>query len=308
MGQLVDGVWQSGDVRGATEDGNFKRKESAFRDWIRDDPDARFQPESGRYHLYVSYACPWAHRALIFRKLKGLEGMIGVTVVDPLMLENGWQFTDDHPDTLHGAEYLHQVYARADPNYTGKVTVPVLWDKKEGTIVNNESAEIIRMFDHAFDEVGARQSDHRPAALADEIDAVNERVYETVNNGVYRAGFASRQEAYERAATALFETLDWLEERLEGKDYLVGDTLTEADIRLYTTLVRFDTVYHGHFKCNVRRIVDYANLDRYLRALYTTEGFGETTNLHHIKNHYYQSHPSVNPTRIVPVGPALSLP
>jgi glutathionyl-hydroquinone reductase len=305
MGQLVDGVWQSGDVRGGTEDGNFKRKESAFRDWIRDDPQARFQPEAGRYHLYVSYACPWAHRTLIFRKLKGLEGMIDVTVVDPLMLENGWQFTDDHPDTLHGAEYLHQVYTRADPKYTGKVTVPVLWDKKEGTIVNNESAEIIRMFNSAFDRVGAKPGDYYPDELAEEIDAVNDRVYETVNNGVYRTGFATKQKAYEAAFDDLFDSLDWLEDRLSTRRYLLGERVTEADWRLLPTLLRFDPVYHGHFKCNRNRVVDFPNLWSYTRELYQWGGVASTVHLDHIKTHYYGSHRTVNPTGIVPKGPRI---
>ncbi|MEQ9214008.1 MAG: glutathione S-transferase family protein [Marinovum algicola] len=303
MGQLVDGVWKSGDVRGATEDGNFKRTESAFRDWIRDDASARFQPEAGRYHLYVSYACPWAHRTLFFRRLKGLEGMIGVTVVDPLMLENGWQFSDDHPDTLNGAEYLHQVYTRADPDYTGKVTVPVLWDKKESTIVSNESAEIIRMFNSAFDEITGNHDDYWPEALRDEIEEVNARVYDTVNNGVYKAGFATKQKAYDAAVRPLFDTLDWLEDRLSGKRYLMGDRLTEADWRLFTTLVRFDHVYHGHFKCNRARIVDYPNLWAYTRELYQVPGVAETVNFDHIRRHYHYSHETINPHRIVPIGP-----
>lgn len=305
MGQLVNGVWQSGDVRGAPGDGNFKRKDSAFRDWIRDDPSARFQPAAGRYHLYVSYACPWAHRALIFRSLKGLESMIGVTVVDPLMLENGWHFTDQHPDTLHGAEYLHQIYARADPEYTGRVTVPVLWDTKEGTIVNNESAEIIRMFNSAFDRVGAKPGDYYPADLADEIDTVNARIYETVNNGVYKAGFATRQAAYEDAFDALFDTLDWLEQRLSTQRYLLGERVTEADWRLLPTLLRFDPVYHGHFKCNRCHIADFPNLWGYTRELYQWPGVAATVHLDHIKKHYYASHRSVNPTGIVPKGPRL---
>ncbi|MEQ8586517.1 MAG: glutathione S-transferase family protein [Thalassobaculaceae bacterium] len=305
MGQLVDGVWKSGDVRGATEDGNFKRTESAFRDWIRDDASARFQPEAGRYHLYVSYACPWAHRTLFFRRLKGLEGMIGVTVVDPLMLENGWQFSDDHPDTLNGAEYLHQVYTRADPDYTGKVTVPVLWDKKESTIVSNESAEIIRMFNSAFDRIGAKPGDYYPADLAEEIETVNARIYETVNNGVYRAGFATKQKAYQDAFSDLFDTLDWLEGRLSKQRYLLGERVTEADWRLLPTLLRFDPVYHGHFKCNRNRIVDFPNLWGYTRELYQWPGVAATVHLDHIKAHYYGSHHTVNPTGIVPSGPSI---
>jgi len=313
VGYLLDGEWRTGSPSFANDSGEFERKASSFRNFVTADGtpgptgEGGFPAEPGRYHLYVSLACPWAHRALIMRQRKGLSDMIGLSVVHWFMGEDGWTFREGEgtlPDTVNGAEFLREVYLAADPGYSGRVTVPVLWDKTRGTIVSNESAEIIRMFDHAFDEVGARMSDHRPAALAEEIDAVNERVYETVNNGVYKSGFATRQSAYERAVTALFDSLDWLEERLEGRDFLVGDVLTEADIRLFTTLVRFDSVYHGHFKCNVRRIVDYDNLSRYLAALYAMEGFGETTNLVHIKNHYYQSHESINPTRIVPVGPA----
>lgn len=303
MGQLVDGVWHAGDPRGKTEGGAFQRKDSAFRDWIRDEPGARFAPEAGRYHLYVSYACPWAHRTLILRRLKGLEGMIGVTVVDPLMLDNGWQFSDDHPDDLHGAEYLHQIYSRADPSYTGRVTVPVLWDRKEGTIVSNESAEIIRMFNSAFDRVGAKPGDFYPEDLAGEIDAVNARIYETVNNGVYRSGFATTQAAYEEAFDALFDSLDWLEEHLSTRRYLMGERVTEADWRLLPTLLRFDPVYHGHFKCNRNRLVDFPNLWDYTRELYQWSGVAATTDFDHIKRHYYASHRSVNPTGIVPKGP-----
>ena len=313
MGYLLDGTWHKGSPSFASDNGEFERKASAFRNYVTADGspgptgDGGFRAEPGRYHLYVSLACPWAHRALIMRRRKGLSEMIGLSVVHWFMGDDGWTFADGPgvvPDTVNGADLLREVYVEADPEYSGRVTVPVLWDKARGTIVSNESAEIIRMFDHAFDDVGATPGDHRPAALTDEIDAVNERVYDTVNNGVYKSGFATRQGAYERHVNALFASLDWLEERLEGKDFLVGDVLTEADVRLYTTLARFDAVYHGHFKCNVRRIVDYKNLSRYLAALYRTEGFGETTDLFHIKHHYYESHPSVNPTRIVPVGPA----
>ena len=305
MGQLVDGVWHTGDVRGRSADGAFKRKDSAFRDWVVDEPGARFAPEPGRYHLYVSYACPWAHRTLIFRSLKGLEDMIGVTAVDPLMLENGWQFSADYPDPLHGVTHLHELYSRADPHYTGRVTVPVLWDKRESTIVSNESSEIIRMFNSAFDRVGAAPGDYYPAALAPEIDTVNARIYETINNGVYRAGFASRQDAYDTAFDALFESLDWLEDRLSARRYLMGEHLTEADWRLLPTLLRFDPVYHGHFKCNRHRLVDFPNLWGYTRELYQWPGVAETTSFDHIKRHYYASHRSVNPTGIVPKGPVV---
>ncbi len=313
MGYLLDGTWHTGSPSFANETGEFERKAAAFRNYVTADGapgpagEGGFKAEPGRYHLYVSLACPWAHRALIMRARKGLTDMIGLSVVHWFMGEDGWTFEEAEgtiPDTVNGARLLRDVYVKADPAYSGRVTVPVLWDKARGTIVSNESSEIIRMLDHAFDAVGAVPGDHRPAALAEEIDTVNERVYDTVNNGVYKAGFASKQGPYERHVKALFDSLDWLEARLDGEEFLVGGVLTEADIRLYTTLARFDAVYHGHFKCNVRRIVDYPNLSRYLAALYAMDGFGETTNLHHIKHHYYQSHPSINPTGVVPVGPA----
>jgi len=316
MGYLMDGTWHTGAPGFSSDSGEFERKASSFRNFVTADGspgpsgEGGFKAEPGRYHLYVALACPWAHRALILRRRKGLEGMIGLSIVHWFMGDDGWSFEDAEgtiPDTVNGAEFLRDVYLKADPHYTGRVTVPVLWDKERETIASNESAEIIRMFADAFDGVGATPGDYRPAALADEIDAVNERVYDTVNNGVYKSGFATRQDAYERNVNALFASLDWLEERLDGRDYLVGDVMTEADVRLYTTLARFDAVYHGHFKCNVRRIVDYPNLQRYLANLYRQDGFGDTTDFTHIKNHYYQSHPSVNPTRIVPVGPALTL-
>ncbi|WMS42912.1 glutathione S-transferase family protein [Acuticoccus sp. MNP-M23] len=315
MGYLMDGKWNTGSPNFANDSGEFDRKESSFRNFVTADGspgpsgEGGFKAEAGRYHLYVALACPWAHRTLILRRRKGLEDKIGLSIVHWFMGDDGWSFdqTDGTiPDTVNGADFMRDVYLKADPSYTGRVTVPVLWDKERGTIVSNESAEIIRMFADAFDDVGAKPGDYRPAALADEIDQVNERVYDTVNNGVYKSGFATKQDAYEKNVKALFASLDWLETRLEGHDYLVGDQLTEADVRLYTTLVRFDAVYHGHFKCNVRRIADYPNLQRYLSALYRQDGFGDTTDFTHIKNHYYQSHPSVNPTRIVPVGPDLS--
>lgn len=305
MGQLVDGVWESGDPRGRSSDGSFQRKESAFRDWIRDDPSARFTPEAGRYHLYVSYACPWAHRTLILRALKGLEGMIGVTVVDPLMLDSGWRFTEEHPDDLLGVDYLHQVYTRADPSYTGRVTVPVLWDRKEGTIVSNESAEILRMFNSAFDRIGAKAGDFCPEDLAGEIETVNDRIYATVNNGVYRCGFATTQKAYDSAFDALFDSLDWLEDRLSTRRYLLGERATEADWRLLPTLLRFDAVYHGHFKCNRNRLIEFPNLWAYTRELFQWPGIASTLRLDHIRNHYYASHLTVNPTGIVAKGPRI---
>lgn len=306
MGKLVEGVWHTNDpVIPTDSSGAFRRRDSAFRDWIEDRRDARFRPEPGRYHLYVAYACPWAHRTLIMRALKGLEGMISVSTVTPLMLEQGWSFSAEQQDHLFGADHLYQIYQKADPSYTGKVTVPTLWDRKERTIVSNESSEIIRMFNSAFDRVGAAPGDFYPADLRGEIDAVNARVYETVNNGVYRCGFARSQEAYEQAFDALFETLDWLEERLSSNRYLMGDRITEADWRLFPTLFRFDPVYHGHFKCNRQRLIDFPNLWNYTLELYQWPGIAGTTDLAQTKQHYYASHETVNPTRIVPKGPAI---
>lgn len=314
MGLLVEGVWRDRGYDTAASGGRFVRKESAFRNWVTPDgapgPTGRggFRAEPGRYHLYVSLACPWAHRALVMRALKGLEGAIGLSVVHWLMREDGWTFAEGPgvvPDTVNGAEFLHQVYTAADPRYTGRVTVPVLWDKREGTIVSNESSEIIRMFNSAFDGAGAEPGDFYPEPLQAEIDAVNARVYDTVNNGVYKAGFATSQEAYEEAVGPLFETLGWLEERLADRRFLMGDPLTEADIRLWTTLVRFDPVYVGHFKCNIRRLADMPNLWAYARDIYQTPGVAGTVDFEHIKRHYHESHRGVNPTGIVPVGPAL---
>lgn len=312
MGLLVDGEWRDRWYDTDSTGGRFKRQESSFRNWLTADgsagPDGQpgFKAEAGRYHLYVSYACPWAHRALIFRKLKGLEGLIDLSVVHWFMGEQGWTFKSGEgviPDPLMNADYLHQIYTHAKSDYTGRVTVPVLWDKQQNTIVNNESSEIIRMFNSAFNELGAIPGDYYPADLRDEIAPINDRVYNTVNNGVYKAGFATTQEAYEEAVEPLFETLNWLEHRLETHRYLCGDRLTEADWRLFTTLVRFDPVYFGHFKCNRRRIVDYPNLWSYVRELYQMPGIADTVHFDHIKRHYYQSHETVNPTRIVPVGP-----
>lgn len=315
MGLLVDGEWHDQWYDTAKSGGRFQRQDSAFRNWVTADGspgpsgEGGFEAEPGRYHLYVSLACPWAHRALIFRALKGLEAMIDVSVVNWLMLDQGWTFAEGPgvvPDPIGGARYLHQVYTRADARYTGRVTVPVLWDKRQGTIVNNESSEIIRMFNSAFDEVGAKPGDYYPPALRGEIDALNERIYGTVNNGVYKAGFATTQEAYEEAVGPLFETLDWLEERLDGRRFLTGDAVTEADWRLFTTLIRFDAVYVGHFKCNIRRIADYPRLSAYLRRLLAVEGVAATIDFGHIKRHYYESHRTINPTGIVPMGPDLS--
>ena len=312
MGLLIDGVWHVRDTESGSAGGRFRRRESAFRNWVTADgapgPSGKggFRAEPGRYHLYVSLACPWAHRTLIMRALKGLEDAVTVSVVHWYMGDDGWSFDDGPgvvPDPILGAEFLREVYLAADPNCTGWVTVPVLWDRGTGTIVSNESAEIIRMLNAAFDGVGAAAGDYCPAAHRDEIDRVNARVYDTVNNGVYKAGFATTQDAYEEAVGPLFDSLDWLEERLSRRRWLVGDALTEADIRLFTTLVRFDPVYHGHFKCNVRRIADYPALSGFTRDVYQTPGIAGTVDLGHIKRHYYGSHRGVNPTGIVPVGP-----
>jgi glutathionyl-hydroquinone reductase len=316
MGRLVDGVWQDVWYDTKKTGGKFERAQSRFRDWVTDDgapaPGRQhgFQAEPGRYHLYVSLACPWASRTLILRKLKKLEDVISLSVVHHFMGENGWTFVKEDGatgDALYGLDYLHQLYTRADPTYSGRVTVPVLWDRKEETIVSNESAEIIRMFNSAFDEWGDASVDSYPERLRPEIDAVNDRVYSAVNNGVYRAGFATSQDAYEEAFRDVFAELDKLEDRLARQRYLVGNTLTEADWRLFTTLVRFDAVYYSHFKCNLRRIADYPNLSNYLRDLYQVPGVADTVNMDHIKKHYYGSHRSINPTGIVPVGPELDL-
>jgi glutathionyl-hydroquinone reductase len=316
MGLLVDGVWREESYDTKSTGGRFVRKETSFRNWITVDGSpgpsgvGGFRAEPGRYHLYVSLACPWAHRTLILRKLKGLESMIGVSVVHWLMLENGWTFAEGPgvvPDPVHGARFLHEVYTRAMPRYTGRVTVPVLWDKASHTIVNNESSEIIRMFNAAFEACGAAPGNFYPEELQPGIDAWNARIYDTVNNGVYKAGFATTQEAYEAAFVELFATLDVLEEHLGAHRYLLRDRLTEADWRLFTTLVRFDPVYVGHFKCNLRRIADYQNLSSYLRELYQRPGIAETVDMRHIKGHYYASHRTINPTGIIPVGPMMDL-
>ncbi len=305
MGGMIDGVWRRDGEAVPTASGGFARPETSFRDHVA--LGGRFPPEAGRYHLYVSLACPWAHRTLIFRCLKRLEGQISLSVTHWLMGEEGWTFDEGDgviPDPS-GAPALHEVYARADRHYTGRVTVPVLWDKQNGTIVSNESAEIVRMLNSAFDGCGAATGDYYPKALRPEINALNERIYVTVNNGVYRAGFAKTQAAYDDAVSALFNTLDWLEDRLSGQPFLCGAQVTEADWRLFTTLVRFDAVYYGHFKCNLRRLADYPALWEYTRTLCRVPGIAETVNLTHIKRHYYLSHPWLDPTGIVPAGPAL---
>ncbi|NUB15857.1 glutathione S-transferase family protein [Azospirillum brasilense] len=305
MGLLIDGRWHDQWYDTKNSGGAFVRPETQFRNWVRADGSTPFQPEAGRYHLFVSLACPWAHRTLILRKLKGLEDVIGVTVVDPLMREEGWTFPE--PDPITGSTRLHEVYTKADPTYSGRVTVPVLWDRKTGTIVSNESAEIVRMLNREFDAFGDASLDFYPAELAEEIDRLNAFVYDRVNNGVYKAGFATSQEKYEQAFDALFAALDELDERLAKQRYLLGNRQTEADWRLFTTLVRFDAVYVGHFKCNLRRIADYPNLSGYLRDLYQVPGVAETVDFHHIKRHYYASHTMINPTGVVPKGPALDL-
>ena len=313
MGLLVDGRWHDQWYE-SSKDGAFQRENAQRRNWVTADGqpgptgEGNFKAEAGRYHLYVSLACPWAHRTLIVRKLKGLESLIDVSVVSWLMLENGWTFDTTQGSTgdpLDGHQFLHQRYTTDDPQYTGRVTVPVLWDKKLQRIVSNESAEIIRMFNTAFDELTGNRLDLYPAALQTRIDQLNEEIYPNVNNGVYRAGFATSQGAYEEAFDGLFAELDVLEQRLCDHRYLAGEHMTEADVRLFTTIVRFDAVYYSHFKCNLRRIADYPNLSNWLREMYQWPGIAETVDLKHIKGHYYGSHRTINPTGIVPKGPAL---
>jgi len=312
LGLLVDGVWQ--DQWYQTKDGRFERQAAKFRNWVTADGrsgpsgDGGFKAEAGRYHLYVSLACPWAHRTIIFRKLKGLEGLISMSIVSPDMLKDGWTFHKDEGstgDTVNGKDKLSEIYVLADPKFTGRVTVPVLWDMKTKTIVNNESSEIIRMFNTAFDGLTGNTDDYYPAALRAEIDRINDLVYPNINNGVYRAGFATTQEAYEEAFRNLFDTIDQIEDMLSTQRYLAGSQLTEADWRLFTTLMRFDAVYYSHFKCNWRHIHEYPNLSNYARDLYQVPGVAETVDLAQIKRHYYHSQRTVNPTGIVPVGPQL---
>ncbi|MCK9516219.1 MAG: glutathione S-transferase family protein [Ottowia sp.] len=316
MGLLVKGKWQDKWYDTDSTGGRFERSEAPFRNWVTADGSAGpsgqggFKAEPGRYHLYVSLACPWASRVLIMRALKGLQDMIGVSVVNPYMGENGWTF-EPAPgvvaDPVMDARYLHQLYTRARPDYSGRVTVPALWDLKQDTIVSNESSELMRMLNSAFDGVGAKEGDYAPSELLAEIDALNAEVYDAVNNGVYKAGFATAQDVYEREVKALFACLDKLEHRLGRQRWLVGDRVTEADWRLFTTLIRFDSVYHGHFKCNLRRLVDYPNLWRHTRELYQWPGVAATVDFDHIKQHYYRSHPTINPNGIVPAGPVLDL-
>lgn len=315
MGLLVEGKWYDKWYDTKSTGGHFVRKDSQFRNWITPDgskgPNGTtgFKAERGRYHLYVSLACPWASRTLIMRKVKGLEELISLSIVNPYMGENGWTFEPDQgviSDPILEADYLYQIYSHAAPDYSGRVTVPILYDKKTDTIVNNESADIMRMFNSAFDEIGAIAGDYYPEKLRQEIDRINEKVYNHLNNGVYKTGFATKQEVYEEEVSHVFSMLDELEELLAKQPYLVGDQITEADWRLFTTLVRFDSVYFGHFKCNLRPLTSYEKLWQYTRKLYHYPGVKETVDFYHIKNHYYRSHPSINPNGIVPSGPILN--
>lgn len=317
MGLLIEGKWHDQWYDTKSHKGEFIRSESQFRHWVTPDGSAGptgeggFKAEAGRYHLYVSLACPWAHRALIMRELKGLQDLISVSVVHPLMLEQGWTFASDTPaatgDLLYGYSYLHQLYTRSQPDYTGRVTVPVLWDKQKQTIVNNESSEIIRMLNSAFDRCGANAADLYPTHLQEKIDHLNSWIYDSINNGVYRVGFATSQQAYDSAVETLFSSLEKLEQKLSEQRYLAGDQMTEADIRLFTTLVRFDPVYVTHFKCDRKRISDYPSLSGYLRELYQIPGIAESVNMTHIREHYYRSHPMLNPQGIISTGPEFDL-
>ena len=310
MGMLVEGKWTDRWYDTESTGGRFERKDSSFRNWIKADGSTDFEPESGRYHLYVSLACPWAHRTVIYRRLKGLEEHITISVVNPIMLENGWTFEEGEgviPDTVNGAEFLHQIYTAAEPGYTGRVTVPVLWDRSHRTIVNNESSEIIRMFDEEFGQLTGHGPSFRPLDLEEEIDSLNDRIYTGFNNGVYKAGFATSQESYNEEVVRIFEVLDEVEEILATNRYLTGDQATEADWRFLPTLLRFDPVYVGHFKCNLRRVADYPNVHNYMVDLMKTFDLADTFNLDHVKHHYYGSHPTINPTLIVPHGPEQDL-
>jgi putative glutathione S-transferase len=307
MGVVIDGTWHPDGYESTNDDGEFERNETTFRNELVSDPAAEFAAEPGRYHLYIARACPWAHGAALVRSVTGLDDAISMDIVDPLRFENGWQFTPEKdgctPDTINGFDYLREVYTAADPDYTGRVTVPVLGDKQKETIVNNESVEIMQMLDAAFDAYKSRPISLRPDATADEIDEIIERLYDPINNGVYRAGFARAQAAYDRAVGDLFAALDHWDDVLADQRYLAGEELTLADLRLFPTLVRFDQVYHTHFKCNVRRILDYDNLWNYTKELYQLPGVAETVNMTHIKDHYYRTHESVNPSGIVARGP-----
>jgi putative glutathione S-transferase len=309
MGQLIDGIWKVDEIRPNKVDGTYKRENSVFRDWISEEEGAEFLPESGRYHLYISHACPWAHRTLIFRVLKNLEDHISVDVVHPEMLENGWafdtKFSDTTGDSLYGKEFLSEIYTQANNNITCRVTVPILLDKKSKKIVSNESADIIRIFNSSFDKITGNTEDFWPKNLQKEIEPINKRIYETLNNGVYRAGFATSQSSYDEAVTKLFDTMEWLEDILSNNRFLLGDRVTEADWRLFPTLARFDSVYHFHFKCNRKRLIDYKNLWAYTRDLYQTFGISKTVHLNHAIRHYYYSHASINPHQIIPINPII---
>ncbi|WP_101295670.1 glutathione S-transferase family protein [Halegenticoccus soli] len=303
MNMLVEGEWRTDAYESTTEEGEFDRQGTTFRNWVEDDPDAEFPAEAGRYHLYVSRACPWAHRTAMTRALKGLDRAVSLSLVEPVRIDDGWEFSESYPDPLHGEDYLRDVYVRADPDYTGRVTVPVLWDRERETIVNNESAEIMRMLDTEFDALAERDVDLYPEGYRDEVDRIIDEIYEPINNGVYRAGFAGTQEAYDEAVAELFEALDRWEGVLDEQRYLVGEVLTEADLAMFATLVRFDHVYHTHFKCNRRAVHEYPNLWNYAKELYQLPGIAETVNVDHIVRHYYESHGDVNPKRLVPIGP-----
>lgn len=316
MGLLVDGVWKDQWYDTESTGGRFVRKDSQFRNWITTDGapgpsgEGGFKAESGRYHLYVSLACPWASRTLMLRKLKGLEDMISISIVNPIMLENGWTFAPDQgviPDPILDADFLHQVYTHADPNYTGRVTVPVLYDKEKDTIVNNESSEIMLMLNSAFDEIGAIEGDYYPEELRDQIKEMDDFVYPNINNGVYKAGFATDQAVYEEEVDHVFDALEKLDGILADKKFLLGDKLTTSDIRLFPTLIRFEHVYYGHFKCNIKHLTDFENVWRYTREIYNMAGISDTVDFYHIQHHYYGSHPTINPNGIIPAGPAISL-
>ncbi|MCH1558829.1 MAG: glutathione S-transferase family protein [Alphaproteobacteria bacterium] len=310
MGQLIDGVWVKGSVSTNDQKGSFKRASSVFRNKISSN-HSTYLPETNRYHLYVSYACPWAHRTLIFRKLKNLENHISVDYVHPDMLEMGWSFEKNFPgtsgDSLHNKRYVHEIYQLSDKDISTKATVPILWDKKTRTIVNNESAEIIRIMNDAFNDITKNKDDYYPEKFRDQIDSINDTIYENINNGVYRSGFSKTQNSYEEAVKNLFTSLDMVNDILEGRNYLVGDILTEADIRLVPTLIRFDCVYYFHFKCNLKKISEYKNISRYLRNLFEEDAIKSTTNFEHIKRHYFYSHENINPFRIIPIGPETSI-
>jgi putative glutathione S-transferase len=307
MGRLIDGKWVTEkELEDTIESGEFKREDTVFRDWVRSDGSGEYEPGVGRYHLYISRACPWAHRTTIMRRLKGLEDAISMSVVEPVRIDDGWEFSEEYPDHLYNSQFLRQIYQKSDPDANTRVTVPVLWDKQTETIVNNESREIMRMLDTEFDTIAKNDISLVPDALYEQVEETLDAIYEPINNGVYRSGFASMQRAHERAVRELFEALDHWENVLDNQRFLCGDRLTEADIAMFTTLYRFDNVYHVHFKCNVRRITDYPNLWNYLKELYQIPAFQATCNMNHIKRHYYKSHTWLNPKQIVPVGPEIN--